>query len=436
MPECEPHSYRLTIPCKAKIATGGAYQKGLAPKGVASHTPAVSTATAAFPLSSTAAALRLYYFITFASMGLYLPFFPTWLRARGFVSWQMGTIMAIMPICQMISPAIVGMVADKMALRGRVMTVCCVTTALGLSAFAASAGLSDSIPFFLACLFMLAFTLMRSPIVGLADVLAMEIAPDYGRMRLFGSLGFMVAALVGGRLLDPTHAFALPAAVAGLIWLLALVSILLPKTSSLPPRPALSDARALLTQTAYRRLVLTMMFVFGGMTAYDLCLTLRLRELSASGTQVGLFWSVATCSEVILLFFAGRFISRIGPGKLLTFALVVATGRWLFLSQAEDLTLMLLLQPLHAIAFGLMWVSAIAVLKRELGEKGTATAQGLFSSFVALGGAIGLSSWGTVYDAFGSEVVFLGAACVSGIAALGASTLIRHTRPGFVPLAP
>jgi PPP family 3-phenylpropionic acid transporter len=402
--------------------------------------PLASTVPTKSALVPTKAALRLYYFITFASMGLYLPFFPTWLRARGFVSWQMGTIMAIMPVCQMISPAIVGMIADKLALRGRMMTVCCVTTALGLSAFTASAGLLEAVPFLLACFFMLAFALMRSPIVGLADVLAMEIAPDYGRMRLFGSMGFMVAALLGGRLLDPTHPTALPGAVAGLIWLLTIVSLLLPKTSSLPPRPALSDARALLSQTAYRRLVLTMMFIFGGMTAYDLCLTLRLRELSASGTEVGLFWSVATCSEVILLFFAGRFINRVGPGKLLTFALVVATGRWLFLSQAEDLTLMLLLQPVHAIVFGLMWVSSIAVLKREVGEKGTATAQGLFSSFVALGAAIGLSSWGTVYDAIGSEIDFLGAACDSGIAELCASTLIRHTKPGEenapVPLAP
>lgn len=381
------------------------------------------------PVLSTTGALRIYYFITFASVGLYLPFFPTWLRARGFVGIQMGAIMAILPLCQLFAPAVVGMIADRLGLRGRMMTICCITTALGLTSFAASAGIFASIPFVLACCFMLAFSLMRSPIVGLADVLAMEVAPDYGRMRLFGSLGFMVAALGGGSLIDPTHEFALPGTVAGLIWLLAIVSLLLPKTSSLPPRPAFSDAKQLLRQATYRRLMLTMMFVFGGMTAYDLCLTLRLRELSASGTQVGLFWSVATCSEVVLMFFAGRWLSAVGPGKLLTFSLVVTSGRWLFLSQAEDLSLMLALQPLHAIAFGLMWVSSIAVLKREIGDKGTATAQGLFGSFVALGGAIGLSSWGTVYDAFGSEVVFASAACISAIAAVGASTLIRLTHP-------
>jgi PPP family 3-phenylpropionic acid transporter len=221
----------------------------------------------------------------------------------------------------------------------------------------------------------------------------------------------------------------LPACAAALIWALALVSLLLPKTSNLPPRPALSDARQLAQQKGYQRLLVTMIFVFGGMTAYDLCLTLRLHELSATGRQIGLFWSIATCAEVILLFYATKFIHRVGPGKLLTFALLTATGRWLYLSQAEDLVVMLWLQPLHATSFGLMWVSSVAVLKREVGEKGTATAQGLFGSSIALGGAIGMSSWGTVYDAFGSEAVFLGAACASGIATLLGASLIRLTHP-------
>lgn len=381
------------------------------------------------PALSAAAALRAYYFIAFASIGLYLPYFPTWLRARGFIGIEMGILMALLPICQLFSPAIVGMLADKFSLRGRMMTFCSTMTALGLSAFALFGGLLDQVPLLLALACMLAFSVMRSPLVGLADVLAMEIAPDYGRMRLWGSLGFMVAAMLGGNWLDPAHPYLLPACAAALIWALSLVSLLLPKTSSLPPRPALSDARQLVGQKGYQRLLLTMIFVFGGMTAYDLCLTLRLHELSATGRQIGLFWSVATCSEVILLFFAARFIHRIGPGKLLTFALLTATGRWLYLSQADDLTVMLWLQPLHATSFGLMWVSSVAVLKREVGEKGTATAQGLFGSAIALGGAIGMSSWGTVYDAFGSEAVFLGAACASGIATVLGATLIRLTRP-------
>lgn len=377
-------------------------------------------------------ALRAYYFISFGAMGLYLPYFPTWVRSRGFVGSEMGLLMAALPFCQLLSPAVVGLLADKFALRGRMMTLCALFTAMGISAFGLSALILNEIPFALALTCMLAFAFLRSPIVGLADVLAMETAPDYGRMRLFGSMGFGVMALIGGHVLDPTHPFALPVAIAGCIWLLTVVSLLLPKTSALPPRPALKDAREYLKQPAYRRLLVTMMLIFGGMSAYDLCLTLRLRELGATGTQTGLFWSTATGAEVILMIWAARISDRMGPGKALTLACLVSAGRWLFLSQATDLNLMLALQPLHAISFGLMWVSAIGALKREVGEKGTATAQGMYASAIAFGAMIGITFWSAYYDWFGSERLFLTAACVSGAAALSASRLIRFSGPARV----
>ena len=93
---------------------------------------------------------------------------------------------------------------------------------------------------------------------------------------------------------------------------------------------------------------------------------------------------------------------------------------------------MLALQPLHAVSFGLMWVSAMGTLKREVGLKGTATAQGLFGSAIAVGSVLGISTWGPVYDAFGSEVVFLSAASVTALGALCAIGLIRLTKSAQV----
>jgi PPP family 3-phenylpropionic acid transporter len=388
------------------------------------------------PLLPVPIALRVYYFIAFGAMGLYIPYFPTWVRSRGFVGAEMGLLMATIPFCQLLSPAIVGLVADKFALRGRMMTLCAACTALGSSAFVIAALVLPEIPFFVAMSCMLAFAFLRSSIVGLADVLTMETVPDYGRMRLFGSMGFGVMALFGGHLVDPTHPYEVPLLVAALLWLLSVVSLLLPKNSSLPPRPALKDAKEFLLQPAYRNLLLTMMLVFGGLSAYDLCLTLRVRELGASGTQTGLFWSVATGAEVLMLIGAARLSEKWGPGKALTLCCVVAACRWFFLAKVTNLNLMLLAQPLHAISFGLLWVSAMGVLRREVGSKGTATAQGLFGSAIALGSVLGVSTWGPVYDAFGSEVVFLSAAGISAIAALSATRLIRLARPAQIAASP
>ncbi len=62
-------------------------------------------------------------------------------------------------------------------------------------------------------------------------------------------------------------------------------------------------------------------------------------------------------------------IDRIGPGKTLTFAALVAAVRWTILAGTPSLGVLLALQPLHAITFGSMWLSVVSVLKREVGEK-------------------------------------------------------------------
>lgn len=381
------------------------------------------------PALPVTVALRAYYFLTFGVMGIYLPFFPTWLRARGFVGWQMSALTALSPLCQLAAPALVGMLADRFALRGRMMIVCTVTTAFGLSLLTSTSVLMTPLPFAVAASCLLMFAALRSPISGLADVLAMEVAPDYGRMRLWGSLGFMVLALLGGRFLDPTHPVLVPLVISLLCWISVGAAALLPQTSHLPARPVWEDLRGLWSQVPYRHLLFTMMLVFGGMTAYDLCISLRLAELGAHPAYIGTFWATATASEIVLLHYSAPLLRRIGPGKLLTLACAAASLRWMFLAQATSLSLILAMQPLHSISFGLMWVSSVGVLKREVGERGTATAQGFFAMAVAVGATLGLSTWGVLYDAKGSSFLFQCASGVSALAAVSASRLIRFTAP-------
>ncbi len=378
--------------------------------------------------ASSHLALRAYFFVAFGAIGLYVPYFPAWLRARGFVGWQMSVLAALLPFCQLLSPALVGMLADRLGLRGRMMTFCAVVSALGLSSIAVLSGWVAPLPlpWALACMFV--FALLRSPTVGLADVLAMEIARNYGRMRLFGSLGFLTTSLYAGHFIDISHPTALPAAIACCLWLLALFSLLLPKTSRLPPRPALEDARHLLSKSSYRQLLLTMMLIFCSFSAYDLCITLRLVELGAPGPLLGGFWALATGAEVVLLFFAHRLLASFGPGQLLTFSCIVSVVRWTLVAQSRDVTLLVWLQPLHAVSFGLMWASAMGVLKREVGALGTGTAQGLYSSAIAVGGTCGMMLWGPIYDALGSARVFELSALVMAMAAVSAARLIRLSK--------
>lgn len=374
---------------------------------------------------SPVVALRVYYFVAFGTLGLYLPFFPSWLEARGFRGAYMSALVVVMPLCQLLSPSLVGLLSDKWGLRGRMMTFCGATTALGMSILAVGASLGAAVPFVLVWSCLMLFAALRGPSVGLADVLAMETTKNYGHIRLWGSLGFMCMALVGANFIDVSSPRALPLCIAAWLWLVVLVSCLLPRTSRLPPRPALADARALFRQKSYRELLLSMVLICSAASAYDLCATMHLTRLGASGAQIGGFWALGVLAEVGLMLFAGSLTSRVGPGKLLTVACAVGALRWFLMARSRSLGWLLLLQPLHAFSFGLMWLSAIAVLRREVGGRGTATAHGLFSSAIAVGNTLGLAVWGLLFERSGSAVVFTLAGVVASCATLSAARLIR-----------
>lgn len=387
------------------------------------------------PRVSRPALLRFYYFIAFGSFGLYLPFFPSWLEARGFTGPSMSLIASLLPLLGLLSPAIIGMLADRMGVRGRMVTVTAACSAMGVTLLTLAAGSLTPLPLVAAATSMAIFAAFRSPTTSLADVLALESGADYGRIRLFGSLGFLSAVTLGGYVVNVEHPYQLPAIIAATLWVVVLVSFLLPKASPLPPRPPLGDARALIGQPGYRWLLITAVFITLSMSSYDLCSSLRVRHLGASTEYVGYFWSLATISEIVVMYFAAPWVKRVGPGKILTFALLVTSARWLAFSVLTDLGSILWLQPLHAIVFGLMWLSVMSTLRREVGERGMATAQGLLTSAFAVGGAVGIWIWGPLYAAVGSVAVFRASSVVALTAALFATRLIRWGAPVEAPSA-
>jgi PPP family 3-phenylpropionic acid transporter len=165
----------------------------------------------------------------------------------------------------------------------------------------------------------------------------------------------------------------------------------------------------------------------GAHVAYELCLSLRLRDLGVSGTWIGVAWTVATLCEVVLMAMSRRLFARFSAASLLVLSLLVCVARWLFLWRVEDLWWFLLLQPAHALTFGLRWISSVALVAQLRPVGALATAQGLFLTCTALGAASGMLLWGTLYARVGSGV-FLGAALVSVVSVIAALPLLADAR--------
>ncbi len=115
---------------------------------------------------------------------------------------------------------------------------------------------------------------------------------------------------------------------------------------------------------------------------------------------------------------------------LYAFALGAASLRWCALALVRTPGLLLALQPLHALSFGLAWLASVGYAARRVSSDSLGTAQGLFVTATGAGSAFGMIGWASVYQRSGAAAVFAGAACFSALACACACVLDRRRRTG------
>ena len=366
--------------------------------------------------------LGAYYFATFSSVGLFVPFIPAWLRSSGIGG--VGLLLTIWPLAGVFAPPFFGWLSDRFNMRGRLIRWACagVTLSYGSMAVAAALGMNS---FWVLFVVLLLSALFRAPMMMLADVIAVETNVRYGRLRLWGSLGFLVAAMFLGPLLELDIAYQLPMAMALLSALAWFISYRLPTDVEMPSAPEAGYFVQFLKRPG------VLVFAFATLAgqiahaAYDQNIGLLILDLGGNSHDIGLNWAIAVGGEVLLMIFADSWMKRFQPAWLIIISLLIAAGRWFALSRASSVWDVLLLQPLHCAVFALRWVASIEFVKRASSSANSASAQGVFAAMVGLGGLLGMNLWEPIYSRFGGEVVFVGAA---GVAALGALAMALGTR--------
>ncbi len=358
--------------------------------------------------------LRLYYFLSFAALGAYVPFFPPWLEARGIHGLAMSSITALLPFVGLASPVAFGVASDALGLRGSLL---CVASFGALAPFVLLAVASAAhVPLGYGAIFaaVALFALFRTPVVMLADVMTLESGSSYGATRLFGSLGFLLTAAFGGRWLGGTRLAPLPVAVAIGLALAFAVSTMLRAPRAHATEPVLDGAGQLFRSGAFR-LFLGVTLLWGmSHAAYDLCFSLDLRDLGAKPSVIGAYWAVGVVAEIALMSVSSRLVTKFGSARLIVFGLAVVGLRWALVASVSSLTVLLWLQPLHALTFGLVWVAALGYTKEHAPAHVLATAQSLFSIATGIGAGVGMLTWGALYAAGKGPVVFTVAAAVAG----------------------
>lgn len=379
-----------------------------------------------------AARIALFYGALFLIYGTHVPFTPVWLSWRGLSAAEISAVMSVPLFLRVFVTPAVALSADRSARHRQAMQVLAWLSLATATTLAAAASGFWTILALVAMLVICNATLMP-----LAETMAVkgvrDRGLDYGRVRLWGSLTFIVASFLGGLAVTRWGGGAgMWLVVCGCAATVA-AAYLLPR---IPAEPVLdvSQRRPLWHAEEPRRLLrskpfLAFLAAAGGTQAAHATLmtygVLLWRDQGLSATAAGALWAIAVLAEVALFAWSARLVSLLGPARLLALAAASSIIRWIAMAFDPPLVLLVPLQMLHALTYGGSHVAAIHFIHQAVPPPIQGSAQALYAT-IASGLAMGLATLtaGSLYAAYGG-LSYLAMAALASLALAGALTLGR-----------
>ncbi|MEJ8848094.1 MFS transporter [Variovorax rhizosphaerae] len=357
------------------------------------------------------AALSASYF---AHIGFFNPYLPLWLKDQGLPIFTISLLAAVQSFTRVFAPYAWGALSDHTGERVRLLRI---SAAIAL---VVSFGLwIQGGAWWIALVLLLLFT-HTSSMMGLTEAaMAHLVAGDwgrYGRIRLWGSAGFLVTVFIAGEWFERFGMRHFPAWAAVTLALVLLSAWRLPDMRELPA--ASHEAHApigpVLRQPAVRWFLASLcLHVTAHFGVYGF-LSLYLDSLGYSKAMIGVLWAVSVVGEIAWFFGQGRFIARMpmarwlvvcGVAGAMRMAITGAAGQWL--------VAIMLAQALHALSFAAHHTSCIAMVTRFFPGRLRGRGQALFTVVgYGVGGVAGVLLGGAIASRFGFGVMF------------GASTLL------------
>jgi MFS transporter, PPP family, 3-phenylpropionic acid transporter len=352
------------------------------------------------------ARLRLFYLTLFLVTGVNLPFVPSYLATKGLDAAEIGLLLAAVQLSRLIGNPLIARAADGW---GESRLPIIVLSFLSLGGFAAYL-LVDGFAGLM--VLSVALGLTFTAVMPLADGLTLRAAAlggfDYGRVRLWGSLGFILASTGAGWLIARQG--------AGLVvWLLIIAWALTLLVAFALPRVPRHGATGggMLTLLGDRRFIAMLITSSSIQASHSLLYAFGTIYWTAAGhstATVGWLWAESVIAEVLLFAFAKRFVSRLTSPQLFVIGGFGAILRWVLAGLGTGLPLLIVVQLLHACSFAATHLAAMTFLARRSPQGLAASAQVLHAGIV--GSSVGLVTIGSggLYEALGGGGFFVMAA--------------------------
>jgi len=373
-------------------------------------------AMATEPTVAGRAPLAGFYFLYFAASGITQPFLPAYMKSLGLSATQVGVLLAINPVASLFAPPFWAHLVDRTGRPARVLSWVSLGACVGIAAVAASSHYALLIAAFaLYGVFVCSITM-------LADTLAMQrvavTRESYAHMRLFGSLGYVVSAVLFGLFTrGPSRAAILvPVAISAAygLWSLRLRA----SFTGAPALHPLAGLRILANRDVLRLLVAASIH-WMACAPYHGSLGIHVQALGLAPSVAGLAAATGVAAELAALLAYPRWGHRVAPRHLLFVCFAVSALRWAAMALASEPWVIIALSSLHGLTFGAFYVASLALLARRVPAGLKASGQALFVAVTfGVGGIVGYAASGLGYDWLGGHRLFAVAATLEVLAAI------------------
>ncbi len=371
-----------------------------------------------------------FYGALFLLLGVYLPFWPVFLKSRGLDAAEIGLLFALLSWTKVAATPAIAQSADR---SGRAKATLVIAAALSLLFFTGMTGARGFWPILLIMLPAAACHQALTPIAEsqtMAAVLRERL--DYGRIRLWGSLTFILGTVGTGFLITGRAPDLVLYLILGALALTVLAALALPGRRDPSHESAHESARssplALLGNRRFLLFLGTVSLLQASHAVYYGFSALHWQAAGLSEITIGALWAEGVVAEILLFAVSGAVVARVSPPVLLALAGLGGVLRWSVLAATTALPALVAVQALHALTFGAAHLAAMHFIARAAPPGLSATAQSLYSA-ISGGIAMGLSmlAAGALYQAYAGGA-FLAMAALSAGGTVLALVLLRAQR--------
>ena len=367
------------------------------------------------------------YGVSYLALGSLVPFLALVLTQRGVNGFVLTLALGALPLSRLIFGPLWSILADRYQAPAKMVRFGGILSAIGAVMLWASP------PGWVVVASMMVLAVGRAPAGPVLDGLTLSALDDraeYGRVRRWGSVGFMVGVVGVGWLVDHTGYGPIEVSLFAAMVFVGL-AMRMPSSDEMERVEIAPALRRLIRDPFVRWMIPAAALHFAPHVGNTSFIAVHMNGMG----MVALWTSAAIAGgivlEVYLMGISGRVLARIRPEHVLLASVALAIPRWALMAILTEPLFIVLVNVLHGITFGMFWIAGVALMSERAPPEVATSAQGLLALAVGgIGSSMGVMSASWIATTWGTVAMYH-VATVVGILALACAALA--VRPRRIP---